>query len=53
MDLENEISQSNGNLITSAESKMNVLSHCEEDGKGKTSASEFFGIQVLPLFTTT
>ena len=42
MDLENVISQSNGNLITSAESKMNGLSHHEEDGKRKTSASEFF-----------
>ncbi len=42
MDLENEISQSNGNLITSAESNMNIQSHREEDGKGKTSASEFF-----------
>jgi hypothetical protein len=42
MDLENVIPQSNGNLITSAESKMNGLSHHEEDGKRKTSASEFF-----------
>ena len=41
MDLENVISQSNGNLITSAESNMNGLSHHEEDGKRKTSASEF------------
>jgi hypothetical protein len=40
MDLENEISQSNGNLITSAESNMNGLSHHEEDGKRKTSTSE-------------
>ena len=41
MDLENEISRSNRNLITSAESKMNGLSDHEEDGKRKTSASEF------------
>ena len=40
MDLGNEISLWNCNLLTSAESKMYGLPHHEEDGKRKTSASE-------------
>jgi hypothetical protein len=47
MDLENEISQLNCNLITSAESKTKDLPHQEEDGKRKTSASEFIWHQSL------
>jgi hypothetical protein len=40
MDPENEIFQLKCNLLTTAESKMDDPPHRDNDGKGKTSASE-------------